>query len=43
MASKEEDYCEKCGCIFVLRNGKFGPFWACSGYPYCKTTRKVVN
>jgi DNA topoisomerase-1 len=26
----------------VLRRGRFGPFLACSGYPECKTTRKVA-
>ena len=25
----------------VLRRGRFGPFLACSGYPECKSTRKV--
>jgi DNA topoisomerase-1 len=26
----------------VLRRGRFGQFLACSGYPDCKTTRKVT-
>ena len=26
----------------VLKRGRFGPFLACSGYPECKTTRKIV-
>jgi DNA topoisomerase-1 len=33
---KEEGKCEKCGKPMVLRNGKFGSFIACSGYPECK-------
>ncbi len=33
--------CEKCGNAMVLRRGRFGQFLACSGYPDCKTTRKV--
>jgi DNA topoisomerase-1 len=33
--------CEKCGQPMVLRRGRFGQFLACSGYPDCKTTRKV--
>ncbi|HKQ60749.1 MAG TPA: type I DNA topoisomerase [Candidatus Polarisedimenticolaceae bacterium] len=34
--------CEKCGKPMVLRRGRYGPFLACSGYPECKTTRKVT-
>jgi DNA topoisomerase-1 len=33
--------CEKCGKPMVLKQGKFGPFLACSGYPDCKTTMSV--
>ncbi len=33
---KEEGTCEKCGRPMVLKNGKFGSFIACSGYPECK-------
>lgn len=32
--------CPKCGKPMVKRNGKFGPFMGCSGYPNCKT---IVN
>jgi DNA topoisomerase-1 len=38
----EAEPCEKCGKPMVLRRGRFGPFLACSGYPECKTTRKVT-
>ncbi|MDE3096302.1 MAG: type I DNA topoisomerase [Chloroflexota bacterium] len=31
--------CEKCGKPMVLRWGRFGQFYACTGYPECKTTR----
>jgi DNA topoisomerase-1 len=34
--------CEKCGKPMVLRRGRFGQFLACSGYPECRTTRKVT-
>ena len=37
----EADPCEKCGRAMVLKRGRFGPFLACSGYPECKTTRKI--
>ncbi|MBL7212188.1 MAG: type I DNA topoisomerase [Desulfobacteraceae bacterium] len=33
---KEEGTCEKCGRPMVVKNGKFGSFVACSGYPECK-------
>jgi DNA topoisomerase-1 len=34
--------CENCGKPMVLRRGRFGQFLACSGYPDCKTTRRVT-
>lgn len=33
--------CPDCGKNLVLRNGKFGPFLGCSGYPNCKHIEKV--
>ena len=43
---KEEEYCEACGRVMVLRNGPFGPFMACPGYnedPPCKTVRRLSS
>ena len=31
--------CEICGANMVLRQGKFGEFYACSNYPKCKNTK----
>ena len=31
--------CDKCGADMVLRNGKFGSFYACINYPTCKFTK----
>jgi len=31
--------CELCGANMVLRQGRFGKFWACTTYPKCKGTR----
>lgn len=31
--------CELCGSPMVLRQGKFGEFYACSDYPKCKNTK----
>jgi DNA topoisomerase-1 len=36
------DPCAKCGKPMVLRRGRFGQFLACSGYPECKSTRKIT-
>ncbi len=36
-----EEYCENCGRPMVLKRGRFGTFYACSGYPDCKTTRRI--
>lgn len=31
--------CELCGADMVVRQGKFGDFYACSNYPKCKNTK----
>ena len=31
--------CDKCGAPMVLRNGRYGSFYACSAYPACKFTK----
>ena len=33
------EVCEKCGKPMILRWGRFGQFYACTGYPECKTTK----
>ncbi|MGM0417528.1 MAG: type I DNA topoisomerase [Thermodesulfobacteriota bacterium] len=35
--------CPECGKKMVVKNGKFGPFFACSGYPDCKHTESLPN
>jgi DNA topoisomerase I len=43
-ASEQEEYCENCGRVMVLRRGPFGMFMSCPGYsedPPCKTIRKL--
>lgn len=41
---KEElgEQCEKCGAPMVIKNGKYGKFLACSRYPRCKNTKKIL-
>ncbi len=39
--TEQEEYCENCGRSMVLKRGRFGQFMACTGYPECKTTRRL--
>ena len=34
--------CPECGKPLVKKNGKFGSFIACSGYPECRYTRNII-
>jgi len=36
-----EEKCPKCGSNLTLKEGKFGPFLACSAYPKCKFTKNI--
>jgi len=39
---KETDLkCEKCDKPLLMKNGKYGEFLACSGYPDCKYTKST--
>ncbi len=35
--------CDLCSSPVALRKGRFGPFIACTNYPACKFTRKIVK
>jgi DNA topoisomerase-1 len=37
-----EMVCDRCGKPMVVRKGRFGAFWACSGYPQCTATRPFI-
>jgi DNA topoisomerase-1 len=39
----EGETCENCGKAMQLKRGRFGQFLACTGYPECKTTRKIMK
>ena len=41
-ADSEPEPCENCGKPMALKRGRFGQFLACTGYPECKTTRKII-
>lgn len=40
---KTDQKCEKCGRDMVVRQGRFGRFIACSGYPECKNTKPLIE
>ncbi len=35
--------CDKCGRKMVIRLGRYGKFLACSGFPECTNTRRIVE
>ena len=39
----QDEECEKCGRAMVLKKGRYGQFLACSGYPDCKNTRRILR
>lgn len=41
LALKTDKFCPKCGKPMVERLGRFGRFYACSGFPECKHTESL--
>jgi DNA topoisomerase-1 len=39
----QDETCEKCSRPMVLKKGRYGQFLACSGYPDCKNTRRILK
>jgi DNA topoisomerase-1 len=39
----EGETCEKCGKPMVIKKGRYGQFLACSGYPDCRNTRRILK
>ena len=37
-----DEVCEVCGKPMVIKIGRFGKFLACSGFPDCRNTKKIV-
>lgn len=33
--------CPRCGQVMKLRNGRYGSFWGCGGYPNCRYTENA--
>ena len=40
---KTDIVCEQCGKPMVIKIGRFGKFLACTGYPECTNTKKIVQ
>ncbi len=38
-----EEICEVCGRNMVIKNGRFGRFLACPGFPECTNTKAIVE
>lgn len=36
-----DEICEKCGKPMAIRQGKYGKFLGCTGYPECKTLKRI--
>lgn len=41
VAKETSEKCPKCGQNLVLKEGKFGPFSACLGFPKCRFTKNI--
>ena len=40
-AKVADEICDRCGRSMAMKRGRFGQFLACTGYPECRTTRKI--
>ena len=38
-----DEICELCGKPMAIKEGRFGNFLACTGYPECKNTRPIIK
>ena len=38
-----DEVCELCGRPMVIKTGRYGKFLACSGFPECRNTRRIVK
>ncbi len=42
-AEETDVVCDVCGKMMVIKIGRFGKFLACSGFPECTNTKKIVQ
>jgi DNA topoisomerase-1 len=38
-----DEICDKCGSKMLIKNGRFGKFLACSGFPKCKNAKPFLD
>jgi DNA topoisomerase-1 len=38
-----DEKCEKCGQPMLIKDGRFGKYLACSGYPACKNIQPLIK
>lgn len=43
IVEKTEKVCPRCGNLLLLRENKYGKFYACSNYPKCKYTEPIYE
>ncbi len=43
LAEETNEKCPKCGKNLLIKLGRFGKFYACSGFPECKFTRPLAK
>ncbi|MBU0516204.1 MAG: type I DNA topoisomerase [Proteobacteria bacterium] len=41
--AETDEACPNCGRPMAVKKGRWGPFLACTGYPECKTTKKMAG
>jgi DNA topoisomerase I len=37
----KDEKCDKCGAAMAIKNGRYGPFLACTAYPSCKNIKNI--
>lgn len=42
-ATDVDKTCPKCGAAMILRTGRYGKFYGCTKFPYCKGTRNYIK
>lgn len=42
-SEQTDQVCEKCGKPMVIKIGRYGKFLACSGFPECTNTKRIVQ
>lgn len=38
---KKKEFCPNCGKELIMKNGRYGKFYACPGFPVCKFVKSI--